>query len=284
MRLKRIACGAVALAALMGGLTACGDDKDEPVALTVKATSSGEKFAFDMPKEMDGGVVDLTLDNQDSQPHEIGLVRVKDGTTQKDVHDELLASDEGAPVPDFILGVAGVGFAAPSQTATASQDLAEGTYVYFCTFGEDEGVHYDNGMLGTVEVKNEKGKGDLPEADQSITATEYSFDIDGLTAGTHKLKFTNDGKQLHHAVMFPVAEGATLDQAKAFFATDDEPEGPPPVDFESGTNTIVLGGGQEQVVDVTLQKGDYVVICFMTDKEGGPPHVAKGMIGEATVE
>ena len=62
--------------------------------------------------------------------------------------------------------MAGVGFAAPDQAATASQELAEGTWVYFCTFGEDEAVHYDNGMLGTVEVKNEKGKGDLPEADQ----------------------------------------------------------------------------------------------------------------------
>ncbi len=33
-----------------------------------------------------------------------------------------------------------------------------------------------------------------------------------------------------------------------------------------------------------LKKGKYVPVCFISDRKGGPPHVAKGMISEATVE
>lgn len=284
MRLQRIAGGVIVLTALAGVLAACGDDSDEPVALTVKASSSGDTYAFDIPDEIDGGVVALTLDNVDSEPHEIALVHVEDGTTPDEVVSELLAT-EGAPIPDFVLGAGGVGFAAPDQKVKATQDLEPGSYVYFCTFGEDDAIHYDNGMLGAVEVKGDKGKGDLPESTESITASEYTFEAEGLTAGTHQLLFKNDGPdQLHHAQLFPMTEGSTIDDVKAFLATEGEPTGPPPLDFEGGVGTIVLAPGQEQVVDVTLQKGSYAAVCFITDREGGPPHFVKGMVSELTVE
>ena len=56
------------------------------------------------------------------------------------------------------------------------------------------------------------------------------------------------------------------------------------MDFEGGVGTIVLNGGQKQVVDITLKKGSYAVLCFMNDKAGGPPHFAKGMLQEVTVK
>jgi plastocyanin len=283
MRWKRIACGTAALAVLVGGLSGCGDDKKEPVALTVKASSSGGKFAFDIPKEIDGGTVALTLDNVDEQPHEIALVKVPEGTTPAKVQKELLDSGDGAPIPDYISDIGGVGFAAPSQKVTATQDLAEGTYVYFCTFGDDDAVHYKNGMLGSVKVTNTKGKGDLPDSTESITANEYKFTVKDLKAGTHNLLFKNDGDQIHHAQFFPIAEGSTFDDVKAYFGSESEPTGPPPVDFEGGVGTTVLNSGQEQVVGITLKKGSYAVLCFLSDKAGGPPHFTKGMLQEVTV-
>ncbi len=29
--------------------------------------------------------------------------------------------------------------------------------------------------------------------------------------------------------------------------------------------------------------GKYSLVCFIEDRKGGPPHVAKGMVGETTV-
>lgn len=38
------------------------------------------------------------------------------------------------------------------------------------------------------------------------------------------------------------------------------------------------------MVQLDLKRGKYVLVCFVSDREGGPPHVAMGMIAEATVE
>ena len=290
MRLHRIAFGAIALTALIGGLSSCSSSKSA-VALTVKATGNNGTYAFDMPKQIDGGVVALTLDNTDSQPHELGMVRVKDGTTQASVVSQLLDSGDGAPVPDFFLSSGGIGHADAKQKVTATQKLDPGTYVYFCTFGDGDAVHYKHGMLGTVTVSGTKGKGNLPASVESITTKEtspsaYAFDISSLKAGTNKLLFKNDGpNQIHHAQIFPISAGKTFADVQAYFVRRTKSQRcTPPVDFEKGEGTTVLTPGQQQVVDVTLAKGDYVVLCFLNDRAGGPPHFTKGMLQEVTVK
>ena len=287
MRLRRIAFGAVALTAVIGGLSSCSSSKS-PVALTVKASGNNGTYAFDMPKQIDGGVVALTLNNTDAQPHELGLVRVKPGTTQQDVATKLLGTDNGAPVPDFVLSAAGVGHADAKQKVTATQQIDPGTYVYFCTFGDGDAVHYKHGMLGTVTISGNKGKGSLPASVESITTNEtspsaYRFDIASLKAGTNKLLFKNAGpNQLHHAQIFPISQGKTFADVQAYFGSPAQ-NGPPPLDMDKGQGTTVLAPGQQQVVDVTLAKGDYVVMCFLSDRAGGPPHFTKGMLQEAKV-
>jgi hypothetical protein len=303
MQYKRFAAGAIALAALVSGLSACGDDSDSKtsdtkapeasaVDLTVKASSADGKFAFDIPSEISGGLVNLTLDNVDNQPHEIAMVKVKDGTTPEQV-EEWLGAD-GAPTPDYILGeAAGVGNAAPGQKATSSQDISKGSYVYFCTFGDGDEVHYKNGMLGATTVTDTKGEGDLPSTDNTITLEDYTFSNVHLKAGADgavKVDVKNIGpNQLHHAQLFPLKDGATADQAIAELGSDSEAP-PATIDFEKSTGTMVLGPNQEQVTDLTLQKGDYIVLCFLSDKEGGPPHFlpkeagGHGMYKAITVE
>jgi plastocyanin len=304
MNWKRMASGALVLATLVGGLSACGDDSGDDAAktaddagssggavdLTVKASSSAGTFAFDMPAEIDGGLVNLTLDNVDNQPHELAMVKVADGTTPDQVSGWLAA--DGAPIPDFIqLKAAGVGNAAPGQKATSTQDLEPGSYVYFCTFGDGDQVHYKNGMLGAVTIQGSKGTGDLPKTDNTIVAEDWTFSNVNLTAadGPVKVDFKNIGPgQIHHAQLMPLKEGATIDQALQELAAQDG-SGPDAIDFEKGTGTMVLGPGQEQVTDLTLQKGSYVIICFLTDKAGGPPHFlpaeqgGHGMVKEITV-
>ena len=39
------------------------------------------------------------------------------------------------------------------------------------------------------------------------------------------------------------------------------------------------------MVDLDFKKsGKYVALCFIPDRQGGTPHVAKGMVSELTVE
>jgi len=96
--------------------------------------------------------------------------------------------------------------------------------------------------------------------------------------------YDNKGKQAHHVVAFPFRGDATLDQAKAAFKSEGEPKGPPPVDFAKGQGTVVTDGGTKIVTDLKLARGRYALVCFVSDRKGGPPHVAKGMIAEAQVK
>jgi hypothetical protein len=45
----------------------------------------------------------------------------------------------------------------------------------------------------------------------------------------------------------------------------------------------VIDGGESQVIDLQLKKGNYALVCFIQDRKGGPPHAAKGMVSEADV-
>ena len=43
----------------------------------------------------------------------------------------------------------------------------------------------------------------------------------------------------------------------------------------------MIEGGGTITCDLTLKKGKYVLVCFISDKQGGKTHAAKGMITEA---
>ena len=83
-------------------------------------------------------------------------------------------------------------------------------------------------------------------------------------------------------MLSPILEGRTLEDVKAF-ATGEEESGPPPVDFANEVISGVLGGGAKQTMRLNLQAGRYALICFASDRKGGPPHAAKGMVTEVTV-
>ena len=253
------AVAAVALIAMLG-IQGCSDDDKTttsssseapagPVAITVTASEpSAGKYAFDVPATLDGGVVQIDFKNTGKEPHELQIVRVKDGTTAEQFVKDVVSQEEGAPIPDYVLGPAGgVGTIAPGTSATSTQKLDAGTYVYFCAMEGEAGAHYDNGQLGETTLTGDKGKGDLPKADGSIKAKEYGFELSGLKAGSNTVSFENTGNELHHALLFPLMPGATFDEAKAALASEEEPEGPPPIDFENGVGTAVIASGDKLV-------------------------------------
>jgi len=268
----------VALLAFLG-IQGCSEESKNPVALTVIASEpEAGKYAFDVPASVEGGVVKIELKNTGKEPHDLQLIKVKDGTAPEKLVEDLLES-EGAPFPDYMLdGAGGVGTIAPGATSTVTQELDAGTYVYYCSIDGDTGPHYENGMLGAVTLKGDKGKGDLPKAEGSIKAKEYGYEFSGLKAGSNTITFENTGQQFHHAQILPVSPGKTFEEAKAAFLSQEEPTGPPPVEFEKAVGTAMLAPGEKQVqTNLTLESRTYLVVCFIPDKTGGPPHLVKGM-------
>lgn len=79
-------------------------------------------------------------------------------------------------------------------------------------------------------------------------------------------------------------EGATIEEVIAAFASEEEPEGPPPVDFAKSVGRSVIDADSAQDISLDLVAGRYAVVCFISDRKGGKPHAAKGMIEELAVE
>lgn len=117
-----------------------------------------------------------------------------------------------------------------------------------------------------------------------MTATDYTFAVSDLKAEPNQIEFANAGKQLHHLMAFPHRKGATLDEVKKVFAEDGEGSGPLPLDFAGATRTATLESGDMQIVELDLKRGKYALVCFISDRKGGPPHAVKSMIVEAAVE
>ncbi|MDQ4072177.1 MAG: hypothetical protein M3088_04795, partial [Actinomycetota bacterium] len=227
-----------------------------------------------------GGLVQINLKNATDGPRDAQIVRVEGDHSPQDFLKVVMS--EGGPIPDWIQDGGGVPGTGPGQSASATQNLAEGNYILFSS---QEG----EGEPATAEFKVEGGgPGELPKTQAEIVASDYTFDAKGLKPGRNKVLFRNEGNELHHAIGAPMRPGATLDDVKKFVREEGgggRPSGPPPIDEQGGFSTAVIDGGTEQVIDLNVRKpGKYAMVCFIQDRKGGPPHVMKGMIKEIEVQ
>ena len=142
------------------------------------------------------------------------------------------------------------------------------------------------------------------DADYTLEAREYSFDIPNMTSGTHTLLLDNQGTQVHMAVIIRLLQGKTVDDAMAYIEQHGT-QGKPPkwakqIAFgiaDPGTTApIAAGDGGKNSADpqdgVSLPIGNYVALCFvpegMTDMHQKPDpnvktHADLGMIQGFTI-
>jgi hypothetical protein len=298
----RFARSLVAICAAGAFVAGCGDDDDEaasdapakPTTFTITATAEGKnKKALEFPATVKAGLVTMTLTNNDSVPRSAQVIRVTGDQSVDDVLKVVNSEEEGAPIPAFMQDGGGLGAVAPNASESATQVLAPGKYVIWDDEGGDEGpANSDRGAKGEFMVTGPAVDAELPEQPATITATDegegddktYDFQFEGLKAGTNQVRFENTGEELHHAIILPMRKGATIKEVEEAFMAEEEPEGPPPVDFMKGQNTTVIDGGIAQNISLDLDAGKYAVVCFISDRKGGEPHAAKGMLKELTVE
>jgi plastocyanin len=268
------------------GLAACGDDEGDtqaaplPEKLAVTATEAGKQSRLSVPKSVPAGLVTVEVTNTGKAFHEAQLVRLDPGHTPEEALKVIRA--EGAPSPGWIHPAGGTGPAPPGGSISATQRLGPGDYIVYDAPFQNEGQGLKFGVAAFT-VKGEPGGGALPKATATIEAYEYGFRVSGLTAGENTIEFSNTGREAHHVVAAPYRSGATLaDVRKAFSREQGGAEAP--LDFENIVYTARIDGGATQITELNLEKpGKYALLCFVSDRKGGPPHVAQGMIAETTV-
>ena len=243
--------------------------------VTIKATSAGKTLKYEAPGSVKAGLTKISFTNNGKQPAAAQLIRVEGNQSAAEVQKAGDAwGEKGKPLPDWLRLEGGVRTTNPGETATVTQNLAAGKYYVY---------DIETNGNAPMEVTGSGASGN-PTAGPKIDATEYKFTSSGLKSGKQTVLFDNKGGQPHFVVGGPLNPGVTFEEARKAFQSGDE-SGPPPFDEKAAFTTALLDGGKKQAVDIDFKKkGKYAFICFIPDRQGGPPHVAKGMVSEATVE
>jgi uncharacterized cupredoxin-like copper-binding protein len=122
----------------------------------------------------------------------------------------------------------------------------------------------------------------VPAAPPVVTIHAKDFAFEGpksIKSGPTTFRLVNDGKELHHLSLVKLGKGKTMkDLGEAL-----KKQGPPPawmIDV-GGPNPAVPGGSVEATL--SLEPGDYALLCFINSPGNPTPHMAKGMVGSITV-
>lgn len=276
---RKVAAAASGLVLGLALLAGCGSDdesggEDSVATLEITATEEGKTATLDAPESAEAGLNEITMTNDGEQPHSGQLLRVEGEHSEEEVLEGLQAASSGEPFPDWFFAGGGVGTVGPGETRTVTQAL-EPDSTYWLVDDEAPGKP----PITPIEITGEGSDATLEETDSAVTAVDFGFESEGLASG-EPVTFKNEGEQPHHMVAAPILGDATIEDVETFFK---EEKGKPPVDFENSSATSVLEGGTEQVSGVSLDAGRYALVCFITNREGGPPHVALGMIDEIEV-
>jgi plastocyanin len=269
----------LALAATSVAAAGCGSSMStapKPAnSLTISIENFGGTTQVKTTTSVNAGVVQMKFENHAQGKHSAQIVRIDPG------HDPLAALNAAnewgqrhKPLPGWVHLEGGFGDAKPGQTLPGVGKFIAGNYAVVDLESHGKPVY------GTFAVKGDAGSAGLPPSPSEVKAVDYSFSAHGLQAGA-SLRFDNAGKQPHEIAAARLRPGQTLADVRRYVKTQ---KGSSPIDESTGVSSGVLDGGNSQITTLGLTKpGRYVLLCFVSDRKGGPPHVLKGMIGQAAV-
>jgi len=293
------------------GTTAEGGGTTLEVTLTDEALEG-------VPDEVSSGVITLTYSNEASGPSDLSFIRIPEDLTEAEFRTifSTVVGEEGSPIPEELESVSGLPETSPGESSTASVELEPGRHFVVAAPGpaeeeegeagadttgsgadttgateapatsdgeegaEQEGPSPEAFVIAEVTVSDDDSGAELPETDGTITAEDYSFEVDVQPGDT--FTFVNDGPdQIHHAVLvgFGSAEVAAVEEnLVAFFESEGDAAPPPGINpeemsFEVG-GSGVFTPGLSGTFSAQIEPGTtYAVVCFIQDRAGGPPHL-----------
>lgn len=275
------------LVVLIAMLTACSTNSQgsasptptsKPSLVTMAITA--KDFSFDLPATLPAGMVDVTMTNVGTDPHQANLARLNQGVTQEQFLAALKKGPDAAlPLLTFVGGPNTVD---PGQSQEVILNLTPGQYVALCfVAGQDNVPHIAKGMFKFFEVKSSSNPAQVsePTAQGEVLLKDFSFALpNNLKAGPVLLKVTNQGPQLHEMTLMKLAPGKSMQDLLTFL---QKPAGPPPAQDAGGI--AGLAPGLSGWVKLNLTAGNYVALCFVPDAKTGKPHFAMGMITSFSV-
>jgi hypothetical protein len=105
---------------------------------------------FRLSAPVERGPLLWRLKNEGSEPHQALVVKLPAGVSE---FGEMAWFEHGSKGPEPGERVGGVETVAPGADASFRTDLKPGRYLLLCAMAEDEGRHYDLGMIYRFEIE-----------------------------------------------------------------------------------------------------------------------------------
>jgi uncharacterized cupredoxin-like copper-binding protein len=290
--------------ALVAVLPACAAEDavppQNPAAAAPNVVSlTATEYAFDAPDSLPAGWTTFQLANLGGEVHYGHIVRLDSGRTVEELVDAYAeAIRTSGPRPKWVTRFGGPGGAAPGGSASVTQHLEPGHYVWICPIEDSAGnPHFGKGEVKPFVVhavdSAAAGGAAAPESDMVIRLMDYSFALDlPLRAGRHSIRVENAGVEPHDLVLMKLAPGRTVEDVKAVMNPEqarrpDSGAGDPPMSFEDlGTGAggiAAIAPGMESYFEADFTPGEYALVCMATAPDGRS-HMEHGMIRQVTVE
>jgi len=253
---------------------------------------SASRLAADLPEQVTPGYTLFTLVSDADTSDGLTIFRLHEGTTLAEFQaaseridqafmeggDVVTALNEGLALVDVL----GEVDAEPGERRSVGVVLTEGRYALEFTprtEGPSDRTYHELRVEGA-------GGAPAPLADATVHMVDFAFAFPpNLPAGEQTWHVLNSGAQLHHIVVFTLAEGATLEDFVEFMEGMEEGGPPEPGEGEPLSEPVahigIMSAGQESYHFLDLAPGQYVAVCFLFDHLGdatGQPHFMLGMM------
>jgi hypothetical protein len=258
--------------------TAASADHDEAAPATELTVTAGD-YTFGLSATtVAAGRLPVELHNQGAEPHQLMVARLHDGVT---IDDYLGAAAESeASAEALVDNAGGVNAVDAGATRTGYADLEPGRYVVLCFLPTPEGPsHLHEGMVAELTVVDEPVV-DAPEPTGEITMLDFGFALPaGGLAEADTYRVVNDGPSDHELALMRIDDGKAFGDVVTFLTGGFR--GEQPLDFVGGAGGVEPGG--DTYVDLDLEPGEYVAMCFLPDAASGKRHAELGMVATFTI-
>ena len=234
-------------------------------------------YAFTVSSLPRAGLVTVRLVNHGREMHHLAISRVPNDLSLRRYYELATAGQPSSLIHDL----GGPNLTAPADSSEVTLQLPLGRYILTCWVSATDGTpHIMRGMMAEVRLAQRATASPTPAAAVRISASDYSFAIDGhLRAGTNTIVFENAGPQEHDIQFLRLLPGQSA-AAIAEWANKGGVGAPTPA---------VIGGssgidqGRRVWFTLTLRPGRYLLVCFVPDVRDGKMHLLHGMLREITV-
>jgi hypothetical protein len=275
---RSVSIAALLFMALAGALFA---QDAEP--LVIAATADG----VTVPENLVAGVTTLTLQNESEAPFAPILARFNE---DKGMPDLMGAMQGGLAEGLAVVTVLGNPDLLPGDSYDVTYDLLAGDYVLIAFNQAGPPTILPFTVAENADADPEATREPIA-ADVVAQMGDFVFAVPSeIEAGAQTWQIENVGEQAHHLLVYAVEADVTLEDATAAFmdALMNATGGPPQMPYENVFTWGVMSPGERTYIELELEPGTYVIVCFLPDQtaeaaEDAMNHLEHGMIQLVTV-